>query len=115
LRGTAWIELAGEITSYELTAGQSLLVHPGHVGVFQDSVGFQITRIPDIANKVFGEDSFHVVALTGPGTVWFQSMPLSIFAHALVPYLGTPAQSGTAFAGGMAGGVIADNLFGRVV
>ncbi|MCL4422557.1 MAG: AIM24 family protein [Actinobacteria bacterium] len=114
-QGTAWVELAGEITTYELTAGQSLLVHPGHVGVFQDSVAFQITRIPGIANKVFGEDGFHVVALTGPGTVWLQSMPLPILAHALMPYLGTSAQPGTAFAGGMAGGVIADNLFGRGV
>ena len=36
--GQAWIELSGEITTYELAAGQSLLVHPGHVGMFNDSV-----------------------------------------------------------------------------
>lgn len=113
-QGTAWVELAGEITTYELAAGQSLLVHPGHVGVFQDSVAFQITRVPGIANKLFGEDGFHLVALTGPGTVWLQSMPLPILAAALTPYLGGQAPASGAVAGGLAGGVMGD-LLGRGV
>lgn len=108
--GTAWVELAGETTSYELAAGQSILVHPGHVGVFQDSVSFQITRIQGVANLMFGQDGFHLVALTGPGTVWLQSMPLPVLAHALAPYLPTQgAESGAA--GGVVGGVVGD-LFG---
>ena len=40
---TAWVELGGEIVSHELAAGKSLLVHPGHVGMFDDSVSFDIT------------------------------------------------------------------------
>ncbi|MHB8191115.1 MAG: AIM24 family protein [Ferrimicrobium sp.] len=114
-QGTAWVELAGETTSYDLVAGQSLLVHPGHIGVFQETVGFQITRIPGIANKLFGDDGFHMVALSGPGTVWLQSMPLSILAHALSPYLGnTTSNTSSALSGGIAGGVIG-NLLGRDV
>ncbi len=109
--GTAWVELAGETTSYELGAGQTVLVHPGHVGVFQDSVSFQITQVPGVANILFGQDGFHLVALTGPGTVWLQSMPLPILAHALSPYL--PSQAAAAGAsGGIAGG-IAGSLFGN--
>lgn len=108
--GTAWVELAGETVTYELAAGQSLLVHPGHVGVFQDSVSFEITRVPGVANILFGQDGFHLVALTGPGTVWLQSMPLPVLAHALSPYL--PAHGAeSAATGGVAGGVIGD-LFG---
>ena len=30
----------------------------------------------------------HLVALTGPGQVWLQSMPLPVLAHVLEPYLG---------------------------
>ena len=45
-QGTAWIELSGEISTYELAAGQSLCVHPGHVGAFQATVSFQTTRMP---------------------------------------------------------------------
>lgn len=90
--GTAWVELAGETTTYDLRAGQTILVHPGHIGVFQDSVQSQITRVPGIANKVFGADGFVLVALTGPGRVWLQSMPLPILANALAPYLPTARQ-----------------------
>ncbi len=26
---------------------------------------------------IFGQDGFHLVALTGPGNIWLQSMPVS--------------------------------------
>lgn len=111
--GTAWVELAGETISYDLAAGQTLLVHPGHVGVFQDSVSFQITRVPGITNKLFGDDGYHLVALTGPGTIWLQSMPLPILAAALSPYLGsqvgTDAAAGAGL-GGVIGGIIGRNI-----
>ena len=67
-QGRAWIELSGEITTYELVDGQSLLVHPGHVGLFEDMVKFSITRLSGIKNMAFGGDGFHLVSLTGPGT-----------------------------------------------
>jgi uncharacterized protein (TIGR00266 family) len=109
--GTAWLELSGEISTYELQPGQSLVVHPGHVGAFQSSVSFQTTRIPGVANYFFGGDGHHVVVLTGPGTVWLQSMPLPILAHALAPYLGDQRRD-SAVAGGVAGGVLG-NVLGR--
>ena len=85
--GQAWIELSGEIITYELAAGQTMLVHPGHVGLFEDRVSFTITRVPGIKNMVFGDDGFHLVALTGPGNIWLQSMPVPVLAQALEPYL----------------------------
>jgi uncharacterized protein (AIM24 family) len=85
--GRAWIELSGELTTYTLGAGQTLLVHPGHVGLFESTVQFAMTRIPGIANKIFGGDGFMLVALTGPGQIWLQSLPLPNLAHALAPYL----------------------------
>ena len=90
-QGTAWVELAGEMVRYDLQPGQSLLVHPGHIGVFQDSVSFEMRTVPGIANKFFGADGLFLVSLTGPGTIWLQSMPLPILASALLPYL--PVQS----------------------
>ena len=38
--GTAWIELSGEVVTKDLRAGETLRVHPGHVGAFQTSVTF---------------------------------------------------------------------------
>ncbi len=87
-------------------------MHPGHVGAFQATVSFQTTRLPGIANRMFGKDGHHVVVLTGPGTVWLQSMPLPILAHALSPYLGERNESaaGAGVAGGMLGGMIGRKL-----
>lgn len=112
-QGTVFFELAGEVTTYDLAAGQTLLVHPGHVGVFSDSVNFSITRVPGIANKLFGRDGYHLVSLTGPGKIWLQSMPLPILAHALSPYLGGEQAGQTVAAGGV-GGILGNILGGNV-
>jgi uncharacterized protein (TIGR00266 family) len=84
----AWIELDGEVVTYDLAAGETMRVHPGHVGMFESSVNFQITRIQGIRNMLFGGDGIFLAALTGPGKIWLQSLPLSNLAHALRPYLG---------------------------
>lgn len=113
--GTAWIELTGEIVTYDLVAGQTILVHPGHVGLFQDTVSFTITRVPGVANLLFGADGFHLVALTGPGKVYLQTMPLPVLAGALAPYIGGgKGETQAAVGGGMVGGVIGNILGGSV-
>src|ERR1700693_866345 len=85
--GTGWIELSGEVVTKDLRAGETLRVHPGHVGAFQTSVSFQIARIPGISNMIFGGGGIFLAALTGPGRVWLQSLPISKLAHALREYL----------------------------
>ena len=111
-QGRAWIELSGEITTYELVDGQSLLVHPGHVGLFEDMVKFSITRLPGIKNMAFGGDGFHLVSLTGPGRVWLQSMPVPVLAQAIEPYLRHEDDHSAVDAGvgGVLGGIIGKNL-----
>jgi len=109
--GRAWIELSGEVTSYDLPPGQTVLVHPGHIGMFASTVQFQITRVPGITNMFFGGDGFHLVALTGPGRVWLQSMPLVILAHALSHYLDKGGAK-DAVAGGAVGGMLGGLLGG---
>jgi uncharacterized protein (TIGR00266 family) len=86
--GQAWVELDGEVIPYTLAAGETLRVHPGHVGMFDASVNFGITRIQGIRNMLFGGDGIFLAQLTGPGRIWLQSLPLSNLAHALSPYLG---------------------------
>lgn len=89
--GQAWIELSGEVTAYQLAPGQTMLAHPGHVGLLQESVSFQITRIQGVRNMLFGDDGYHLVALTGPGEIWLQSMPLPLLAGAIYPYMPHPS------------------------
>jgi uncharacterized protein (AIM24 family) len=112
--GQAWIELSGEIATYDLAAGQSLLVHPGHVGMFNDTVTFSVIRLPGIANRYMGGDGHHLVSLTGPGSIWLQSMPLPVLAQALSEYLGGNDAGRDAASGGVVGGVLG-NVLGRQV
>ena len=86
-QGRAWIGLAGEVVTCNLAPGESLRVHPGHVGMFTASVSFQVMRVPGIANRYFGGDAHHFAVLSGPGSVWLQSMPTPVLAASLAPYL----------------------------
>ena len=86
-QGMAWIELSGELMVRDLQPGETLRVHPGHVGAFQSSVSFQITTVPGIKNMIFGGDGIFLAALTGPGRVWLQTLPIAKLAHAIDEYL----------------------------
>jgi uncharacterized protein (TIGR00266 family) len=103
--GTAFVELGGESVFYELAAGQSLMVHPGHVGMFEESVNFEVQFIRGIRNALFGGDGLFMVCLTGPGRVWLQSMTVPNLAHAIEPYLVQDSNSSAA-TGGVAGAIV---------
>ena len=113
LGGTAdaWVELDGEVVVYDLKPGETLRVHPGHVGMFQESVQFEITTVPGIKNKLFGGDGLFLAKLVGPGRVWLQTLPLSALAHAVQPYL-VEGEVSNGAAGGVAAGAI-KGLLGR--
>ena len=109
--GRAWCELSGEIVTYDLQPGEMLRVHPGHVGLFQDTVQFQITTVKGIKNKIFGGDGIFLAQLVGPGRVWLQSLPLQKLAQALAEF--TPQQAAEAGVAGAAGGAVMRGILGR--
>ncbi len=103
-QGTAWIELSGELVVKDLQAGETLRVHPGHVGAFQSGVSFQITTVPGIKNIIFGGDGLFLAALTGPGRVWLQTLPIAKLAHKLMEYMPSPSRESAQ--GGVVGGIV---------
>ncbi len=109
-QGTAWLELSGELIIKDLQPGETLRVHPGHVGAFTTGINFQITRVPGIKNLIFGGDGIFLAALTGPGRVWLQTLPIAKLAHALQEYL--PSQRVETAEGGVVGGVVGSILRG---
>lgn len=109
-QGTAWLELSGELIIKDLQPGETLRVHPGHVGAFTTSINFQITRVPGIKNLIFGGDGIFLAALTGPGRVWLQTLPIAKLAHALQEYLPTGRREQVE--GGVVGGVVGSILRG---
>jgi uncharacterized protein (TIGR00266 family) len=83
----AWIELDGEVRIMDLQPGEVLRVNPGHVGMFQAQMAFDVQMVPGIKNKLFGGEGLFLATLTGPGRVWLQTLPIANLAHSLMPYL----------------------------
>jgi uncharacterized protein (TIGR00266 family) len=111
-QGTAWLELSGEVITRDLQQGETLLVHPGHVGAFTASVSFQITMVRGIKNLIFGGDGLFLASLTGPGRIWLQTLPISRLAHQLQEYMPREQPRQTTEAGVLGGivGSVLDNI-----
>ena len=108
-QGTAWLELSGEVIVKDLRPGETLRVHPGHVGAFTNSVAFTITRVPGIKNMIFGGDGLFLAALTGPGRVWLQTLPIARLAQQIQEYAPSEhrvERSGAGIVGGVVGSIL---------
>jgi uncharacterized protein (TIGR00266 family) len=114
-QGMAWLELSGELIKMDLAPGEVLRVHPGHVGAFHSTVSFQITTVPGIKNMIFGGDGIFLAVLTGPGSVWLQTLPISRLAHQIAEYIprgGEGRSAGPAVGGAVLGGIMGSILGG---
>jgi len=109
--GTAWLELSGEVIVKDLKPGETLRVHPGHVGAFTGGMSFQITTVRGIKNLIFGGDGIFLAALTGPGRVWLQTLPISRLAHQILEYAPSERRQEN-LQSGIAGGIVGSILEG---
>ncbi len=114
--GVVWIDLSGELVERDLSVGEKLLVHAGHVGMFEPSVSFDIQRIAGFKNMIFGGEGLFLATVTGPGHIWLQSMPILNLAEEVARYLPSGGDSGaSSTAGGVAAGAalgVAGSLLG---
>lgn len=53
-RGTAFVEIDGELVEYELKAGQQIVVDTGNVAGFELGVQMDIQQVPGLKNKLLG-------------------------------------------------------------
>lgn len=88
-QGTAFIECDGEFMQYNLAPGQSMIVDTGNVLAFSAGVTLQVERIKGAKNIVLGGEGLFNTKLTGPGTIWLQTMPLARVADAIAAHLPT--------------------------
>ena len=111
--GTVFLDLSGEVVEKDLAAGERLLVHAGHVGVMDPTIGFDIQMVRGVRNILFGGEGLFLATLTGPGHIALQSMPIMNLAEEVGRYLpGGPHDSGTASA---VGGVAAATAVGGIL
>ena len=88
-RGTAFVEIDGEMVEHTLAAGEQLVVDTGNVAGFTVGVSMEIRQVAGLKNKFLGGEGFFHTLLTGPGTVWLQTMPISNVADAIQSSLPT--------------------------
>ena len=87
--GMAFAEIDGALVEYELAAGQQLIVDTGNVAGFTAGVKMEIRQVPGMKNKLLGGEGLFNTLLTGPGTVWLQTMPISSIAASIRPFIPT--------------------------
>ena len=75
--GTVFLELDGSVINYSLQAGQQMLISTGHLAMMDATISMDIQQIKGVKNVLFGGESLFNTAVTGPGTVTVQTMPIS--------------------------------------
>lgn len=75
--GTAFVELDGSVMEYNLAPGEVMKVDQGHIGMFEESVSFEIETVKGVKNMFLSGEGVFLATLKGPGKVWLQTMPLS--------------------------------------
>lgn len=82
-KGLAFIHAGGTIIRKELQLGQKLRVDTGCIVAFSPNVKYDIKFVGGFKNALFGGEGLFFATLTGPGTVYLQSLPLSRLADRL--------------------------------
>jgi uncharacterized protein (TIGR00266 family) len=82
LEGNGWVfvHAGGCLQKIELAAGETLHVDTGCLAAMTGSVDFDIQQAGGIKTMLFGGEGLFFAKLTGPGTVWLQSLPFSRLA-----------------------------------
>ena len=75
--GKVFLEIDGDLVKKELAAGQKLVIDNGYLAAMSETVSLDIETVKGLKNMMFGGEGLFVTTLTGPGTIWLQSMPVS--------------------------------------
>jgi uncharacterized protein (TIGR00266 family) len=78
--GMAFAHAGGTIIKRQLAPGERMRLDTGCLVAFQPSVDYDIQLAGGIKTSLFGGEGLFLATLTGPGTVWLQSLPFSRLA-----------------------------------
>jgi len=78
--GLAFLHAGGTVVKRELAAGEVMRLDTGCLVAFDSSVDYDIQSVPGIKTALFGGEGLFFARLTGPGTIWIQSLPFSRLA-----------------------------------
>jgi uncharacterized protein (AIM24 family) len=112
--GIAFVHSGGTMAKKELRAGEVLKVDTGCIIGFTKDVDYDIEFIGGIKNSIFGGEGLFYATLSGPGTVYVQSLPFSRLADriiASVPKAGGNSRGEGSVLGGLGNLLDGDNRY----
>lgn len=107
LEGDGWVfvHVGGTLMKRELAAGETLHVDTGCLAALTETVDYDIMQAGGIKTMLFGGEGLFFAKLTGPGTVWLQSLPFSRLAGRMLA-AGTFGHKGEGSILGPIGGIL---------
>lgn len=86
-KGKVLLEIDGSLMTYELMAGQSMMIDTGNLALMEATCSIEIERVKGAKNMLFGGEGLFNTKVTGPGKIWLQTMPANVMAQAIAPFL----------------------------
>jgi len=111
--GMAFVHAGGTVVRRELQPGQTLLVDTGCVVAYTPTVEFEIQYVGKIKTALFGGEGLFFARMTGPGTIWLQSLPFSRLASRV--FAAAPQNGGRREEGGLGSLVAGGGLLGGIL
>jgi len=111
--GLAFVHAGGTVVKRELQVGQTLMVDTGCVVAYTAGVNFEIQYVGKIKTALFGGEGLFLAKMSGPGTVWLQSLPFSRLASRI--FAAAPQRGGSKEEGSVLGGFAAGGLLGGMI
>jgi uncharacterized protein (TIGR00266 family) len=109
--GLAFVHAGGMIVRRELRQGETLRVDTGCIVAMAPSVDYDIQFVGGFKNALFGGEGMFFASLTGPGTIYLQSLPLSRLADRIVSSSHTNREESRGI-GGIGGSILGGLLGG---
>ena len=112
--GLVFIHAGGTIMKKELAAGETLRVDTGCLVAFSSTVNYDIQFVGGFKNALFGGEGLFLTSLSGPGTVYLQSLPFSRLADRVIAAsrsMGSGNKGENRGVGGLLGDVIGGDKF----
>jgi uncharacterized protein (AIM24 family) len=78
--GLVFVHAGGTIIEKVLNPGETLRVDTGCLVAMTGGIHYDIQYVGNIKNAFFGGEGIFYAAVTGPGSVWVQSLPFSRLA-----------------------------------
>jgi uncharacterized protein (TIGR00266 family) len=111
--GLAFVHAGGTVQRRDLQPGQTLFVDTGCLVAMTPGVGFEIQYVGKVKTALFGGEGLFFAKVTGPGTVWLQSLPFSRLASRV--FAAAPQRGGSREEGSVLGGLAGGGLLGGIL